>query len=93
MFEQSTPPAVASHEIRLPFYGVMIFVATLVLLMIFQSSSLVTLSYDLPPSPLNETLVSYAETWHSWMQTTGAAGVTEFIREKLDTYHQSMILE
>ncbi|WP_157747771.1 hypothetical protein [Cohaesibacter sp. ES.047] len=56
-----------------------ILIATTLLLAAFQSGGLVSWTYDLPPSPLAEEIISAAQSWHQLMQEIGATNVGEHV--------------
>ncbi|EFL87990.1 hypothetical protein [Ahrensia sp. R2A130] len=68
-----------------------IFLFGLLTLATFQSSAIVTTTYDLPESEMNERVVLLAETWHGWMQELGLAGITEAISEQLEEWREQTI--
>ena len=65
----------------------------LLMMSILFSSSLVSLSYDLPPGNLSESIVIASETWHGWMVGTGANIPVETISEAIEALHDSTISE
>lgn len=70
-----------------------IFFFGLLTLAIFQSSAIVTVTYDLPESWPSGRIVVLAETWHGWMVEMGAAGVTEAISEQMEVWREEPIAE
>lgn len=68
-----------------------VLLGSLLLMVLFLSSALVTLTYDLPPGGMSETIISAAETWHGWMTSTGFAGVTERVGEWVVAAHDAPI--
>ena len=68
------------------YFGILLCV-----LAVFQSSSLVTLSYDLPPTILSEHAVSAAENWHEWMAAIGAVDLSQFLTELVLEIHDETI--
>ncbi len=67
------------------------FIGTLIMLVAFQSSALVSLSYDLPQSNWAEQAVAVTEAWHGWMQAIGVAGITESISGWIKAAHDLTI--
>lgn len=88
-----TPTEWERHQSRLIRPVLLLFLATLLVLAMFQSSALLTLAYDLDPSPLNEQVTMIAEGWHGWMQTIGTASVTEQIGEAVTEMHNLAITQ
>lgn len=74
----------ADHSPALVWKTLVVFLTGLVVLAVFQSSALVTASYDLPPGALSEFLISLAEGWHGLMDKIGAAGVTQWFGEQTE---------
>ncbi len=72
------------HEVR---RWMVLFPCALVVLGIFQSASLVSLAYDLPPFWADLGLVGLAEIWHEGMQFVGAASVTEWVQTSVQGLH------
>ena len=79
------------NQNRLALMMGLYFCAVLFALALFQSSSLVTLSYDLEPGPTSEKIIVACETWHGWMQTIGTAGITEYLTDQVSTLHETTI--
>ncbi|MEN0039939.1 MAG: hypothetical protein AAF764_01250 [Pseudomonadota bacterium] len=77
----------------LPARCLAIFLAGLLALVVFQSSAMVTTSYDLPENAMSERIVMAAETWHGWMEAMGTAGVTEAISDTLEEWHEVPITD
>ena len=50
----------------------------------FQSSALVTASYDLPPGGISAVVVKVAEGWHGLMTASGMAELSLTIRDWMD---------
>ena len=67
------------------------FIGILIILAAFQSSALVSLSYDLPQSNWAERAVAVTETWHGWMQAIGVAGITEVVSAWIEKAHDLTI--
>jgi hypothetical protein len=63
------------------------FLATLVILAIFQSSALVTWSYDLPVSTYSETISRSAEEWHALMEQIGTATFSQTVSDAVLNLH------
>ena len=68
-----------------------VMVAGLLLMAMFFSSSLVTLSYDLPPGDLTEKLVAGAEYWHQLMSAMGADLPAKYLSELVEHLHSIKI--
>jgi len=68
-----------------------LMVLTLLGLAMFQSSAIVTLSYDLEPTEFSQLLVEACETWHAWMTGLGASGVTEAISDAMLSWHEAKV--
>ena len=64
-----------------------LMVLTLLILAMFQSSALVTWSYDLPVSPLSATISSAAESWHALMEQVGIASFSQSVSDAVLTLH------
>jgi len=54
----------------------LVMVAALALLAAFRSDKLVSLAWDMPPSPLSERLVAAAEGWDAGMEALGLKAAT-----------------
>ncbi len=70
----------------------LLFVLAMVVLGLFQSSALLSLSYDLTPNSQTEIVVRLAEQWHHWMQALGTAGVTDLISEAIEIAYDKTIV-
>ena len=79
------------HEPNLAIKVGSFFVVVIVLLCVFQSASLLTLSYDLPSNKFSEFAVSICEAWHAQMQALGAAELTEWVAEFVEGLHDQTI--
>lgn len=89
--DQSNGNEKMKHIKNLPTQLMMAFVFSGLTLCLFQSSSIVTLSYDLPPGSLTELLVSAAEHWHVLMEKLGTAGLTEMVTSFVEDMHDQAI--
>ena len=81
------------HEQKLPILLALLFILTLIMLAVFQSSALVTLSYDLPSNSTSELVIGLAEQWHEWMERMGTADLTQTVRDWVEAAHESPINE
>lgn len=81
------------HDANITALTLFAMILALLALCLFQSSALLTLSYDLPPSPTTERVVMVVETWHQWMQDLGAAEITNKMSEQLEVLHELPIAE
>ncbi len=79
------------HEKGLAMRTCLTFVAALILLAVFQSGSLLSLSYDLPQGLWSEKWVGLAEQWHELMQLIGTAEISQEISDWLETAHEKTI--
>ena len=70
-----------------------LFLFGLIVLAIFQSSALITVTYDLPPHPVTERVVMFAESWHNAMENIGAAGVTEIVTDRVSQWLSTPVTE
>jgi hypothetical protein len=61
--------------------------ASLLLMAMFLSASLQSAAYDMPPNPTSEAIVTMVDTWHGWMETIGAAAVSEAVVSLVSAAH------
>lgn len=59
--------------------GLAILLVTTLALAVFQSSGLVSWTYDLSPSFITESIISAAQSWNDLMQNIGATAVGEIV--------------
>ena len=80
------------HEPALVLKVLAVLITTLLILAVFQSTSLLTLSYDLSPGELNDRVIASCEIWHEWMTLAGAAGLTQSITEQIALLHAWLVV-
>ncbi len=80
-----------NHEEGLAMRASLLFLVVMGLLLIFQSSALLTLSYDLPPGQISESAVTFCEWWHGVMQDLGPAEFTASISDWIEQPHEQTI--
>lgn len=73
---------------KLALQVAVIFLAGLLSMAVFLSSSLVSLSYDLPPGRYSEIMVISAEFWHGLMARSGADLPLQMISDTVETAHE-----
>lgn len=59
----------------------MCFLIAMLMLAMFHSASLVTWSYDLPPSALSDHVSVWAENWDALMRRLGPAHLTDALKD------------
>jgi len=77
---------VSSHSNALVWRVFAGFCVGLLLGTLFQSQALLTLSYDLEPGQFADTVVPFAESWHSVMQEWGFASVQQSINDRMEEF-------
>ncbi len=87
MSKEWTTSLEGKHNTVLSFKVFAIMLLTLIVLAMFQSSALVTWSYDLPVSSYSATISSTAEQWHALMERTGLAEFSESITDRVQSLH------
>ncbi len=87
MSKEWTNTIEGAHQSRLVIVVFALMVITLVVLAMFQSSALVTWSYDLPISPLSVVISSSAERWHGLMEHIGVAALSQSVSDMVLSLH------
>lgn len=59
----------------------MILLVTGLFLMLFQSQSILSWTYDLPETALSQNMIMAFETWHQWMEELGFAEISRVISD------------
>lgn len=87
MSKEWTTTIEGDHHSRLAIAVFALMIFTLVALAMFQSSALVTWSYDLPISSLSAIISSSAESWHAWMEHIGVASFSQSVSDTVLRLH------
>jgi len=83
----------ARHEPNLVRAVLVGFAVGLFLGALFQSQALLTLSYDLDPGMLSDSVVPLAEAWHAAMQELGFASLSQMITDSLEGFRSLPVSE
>ena len=75
------------HQAKLVVGVFVLILLTLFVSAMFQSSALVTWSYDLPISPYSETISRSAEEWHAAMENIGVASFSQSVSDSVLSLH------
>lgn len=87
MSKEWTTNLEGKHNTGLSLMMFAIMLLTLIVLAVFQSSALLTWSYDLPVSSYSATISSTAEQWHALMERAGLAEFSQSMTERVQSLH------